>query len=93
MIVSQPFSGTESGRRCSVPNDRLRDVLPDVLVGARRELMACAIENDLSIAQNQKRSIGIRRGLLRRHHLALLFVEAMGRHSESVLQAMGHHQR
>src|SRR5438270_11140382 len=80
-----PNRGSDSAAICS------GDVLPDVLLGTGREFGACAIENDFSITQDQERSIGIRRGLLRLHHLALFFVEAMGRPRESTWQAIHYH--
>ena len=49
-----PNRGSDSAAICS------GDVLPDVLVGTGRQFVACAIENDFSITQDQKRSVGIR---------------------------------
>ena len=69
----------------------LRDVLANIFILRSRQLMNVAVEDDLSIAEDQEtqRNLTMHSGR-QRHHAVGFFVELMSRQGESVLQAMGH---
>src|SRR5713226_7765176 len=70
------------------------DIFPNVLILRMHQLVRGAIEDNLSLSQDEKCSVQIALGAFgQRQHLVLLGIEIRAGHNEGVLQAVRDHQR
>ena len=69
------------------------DIFPNILVVGVHQLVRGAIEDDLSLSQDEKCSVQIALGAFgQRQHLVFLRIEIRAGHNEGVLQAVRDHE-